>query len=101
MLGLWISIFCFEHTFLWDRCSGLEVFIGSFFSHFQGRFFAPTSSSAGFGNLDVGNSARIFTSFLFLLLRDFIGVGDGCFYWGRNFLFPIKKDWMRRMLGCM
>ena len=34
MLGLRISVFCFEHTFLWVRFSGLEVFIGIFFFFF-------------------------------------------------------------------
>lgn len=84
MLGLRISIFCFEHTFLWVRYSGLEVFIGILFIylfiyHFQGRFFGATSSSVGFGNLDVGNSARIFTSFLFCCYEISSAWGTGVF----------------------
>lgn len=55
----------------------------------------------GFGNLDVGNSARILLGFLFCCCEISSAWGTGGFYWGRNFVFPIKKLDEKRMFGCM
>jgi hypothetical protein len=100
VLGLRISIFCFEHTFPWVRYSGLDVNWGFFFSFVFFFFFSFSREivwsyiiECGVGKLGRGEFGSDFTEFSFLLLRDFIGVGDACFY----FLFKKldeKNVWM-------